>query len=391
MTRPKTYSFGEKTDRQAKYEEDDLLQRQKWNIDFENGTIQLGNIAVSKHVNVAKKNRQVIRNTNDEILIVENCFRCNESKPITPLYFKVNNIDKNSGKEQISNSPTYGCRECSKKISQIKSQTRDEYIRILLKAYPHLTKDWYNSSPNVCAISNIQLNEKNNVDWRVSIQNNGLTSVHSPDNCCKIAYEFNVQQHKAIPVLVDCWKEAFEYTIKELRNPTNTEELVQQIHKWFCNSANENGVNVPVQIIKNNKKIINPEYSKQVISKHLPAIINDLLCRYKRMDKKSKRPPSATDIFINKTQLFEKLIKQQFKCYYTGIPFIKSRDNWRYFSLERLDNDLNHTDANCVFVCRMFNTAGQLNRQKILTALLSQIHIPLTTEDKNMINAALNV
>jgi hypothetical protein len=107
------------------------------------------------------------------------------------------------------------------------------------------------------------------------------------------------------------------------------------------------------------------------------------------MDKKSKRNPATSGICINKVQLFEKLITQNFKCYYTGIPFSQDRDNWRYFSLERLDNTLNHTDKNSVFICRMFNTAGQLNRKKILTALLSQIHIPLSIEDKNIINTEL--
>ena len=41
--------------------------------------------------------------------------KCNEPKPITPKYFNseynnsgINNIDKESGKEQICNSPTYG-------------------------------------------------------------------------------------------------------------------------------------------------------------------------------------------------------------------------------------------------------------------------------------------
>lgn len=125
-------------------------------------------------------------------------------------------------------------------------------------------------------------------------------------------------------------------------------------------------------------------------TKHLLAIIDNLLQRYKRMDKISKRNPNIfEEEYITKKILFEKLIKQNFKCHYTGITFSKDRDNWNYFSLERLDNNLNHTNNNSVFICRMFNTAGQLNRKKILRALLSQIYIPLSIEDKNIINIEL--
>jgi hypothetical protein len=37
----------------------------------------------------------------------------------------------------------------------------------------------------------------------------------------------------------------------------------------------------------------------------------------------------------------------------------------------------------------MFNTAGQLNKQKILKALLSQRHIQLSSDDINLINHKL--
>jgi len=87
--------------------------------------------------------------------------------------------------------------------------------------------------------------------------------------------------------------------------------------------------------------------------------------------------------------LFNKLLNQEMKCYYTGIPLSTNRDDWRYFSLERLDNTLHHTDDNSVFICRMFNTAGQLNKNKILQALLSQQHIKLSSDDINLINDKL--
>jgi len=397
MIKPKsqTYAFGQKTNTQSKFDEEDTHLRLKWNKDFNENKIQLGNITPNrkgpKHNN-ERKNRQVILNDKNEIEIVETCLRCGVIKPITPLYWsynftlgKIKNIDRPSGMESITNGDSEGCRCCRNKVQDKRRENIDEYIRILLHSYPHLTRQWYDSNPNICAISNIQLNDKHGVDWRISIQNNGLTSEHFPENCVKIAYEFNVQEHNAIPNLIECWKEAFAIIIRELITPTDTTELLKQITKWWNNSPTENGVIVPSTIFKNNKYIRNPEYSKLYNTKHLKAVLNDLAFRYKHADKVSKRNPETAGVCINKYQIYNKLINCNAKCGYTGIPFSLNRDDWRYFSLERIDNSLNHTYENTMLVCRMFNTAGILNRDKILTAVLSQIHVPFSNEVKTKI------
>jgi hypothetical protein len=399
MISSKTYAFGQKTDTQTKFDEEDKNLRLKWAKDFEENKIQLGNITPDrkgpKHNN-ERKNRQVIRNDNNEIEIVETCIMCNIAKPITPLFWSyifimgsINNIDRASGSECITNSDKDGCRICRNKLADKRRENRNEYIRILLHSYPNLNNEWYECNPNICAISNIQLNEKHGVEWRISIQNNGLNKDHLPETCVKIAYEFNVQEQKAIPNLIACWKEAFQLFLVELTEPTDTNELVEKIKQWWNNTPTENGVSVPSEIIVNGTKKRNPEYSKLYNTRHLPAILNDLSFRCKHADKVSKRDPAISGICANKYQIYEKLLKQQSKCYYTGIPFSLNRDNWRYFSLERLNNNMNHTDENTVLICRMFNTAGQLNRKKILTALLSQIHISLSVENIHIINSEL--
>lgn len=396
----KTYAFGQKTNTQSKFDDEDTNLRLKWNKDYNENKIQLGNITPNrkgpKHNN-ERKNRQVILNEKNEIEIVETCLCCGEIKPITPLYWsynfilgKIKNIDRPSGMESITNGDSEGCRCCRNKVQDKRRENIDEYIRILLHAYPHLTKEWYSSIPNICAISNIQIIDKHGVDWRISIQNNGLTNEHFPESCVKIAYEFNVQEQNAIPNLIECWKEAFTLIIREIITPTDTTSLIDEINKWWHNSPMENGVIVPSTIIDNGKHMRNPEYSKLYNNKHLKAIINGLAFRYKHADKISKRNPETAGICLNKYQIYNKLINCKARCGHTGIPFSLNRDDWRYFSLERIDNNLNHTDENTVLVCRMFNTAGQLNRHKILTALLSQIHIPLSNEIKTQIQNVLD-
>ena len=386
--------------REQKYQEEDLYLRRKWEQDFKNGKIQEGNITPERSgikSNNTQKNRRVIIE-NDIPLIVENCMKCNEPKPITPMYFNteynnsgINNIDKDSGKEQICNSPTYGCRECTKKVAHDKSRNdRNEYIRLKLKAYKKLNKDWYNSIPNVCYISNMSLVEDFNCDWRVGIQNNGPTREHLPEHCTKIGNELNVQQHEAIHNLKDCWIECFTQILNELHNPTDENQLIKILENWWNNTPKQNGVIVNCQITVNGSKKINPEYSKQCNIKHLKLILNNMRSRYKKNDKISKSRNYKIDgNFMTDNQMYEKLVKQRFKCYYTGIPFSKNRDNWNYFSLERLDNTKNHTDENSVFICRMFNTAGGLNRKKILQILLTQILVPLTDEEQIIVKNIL--
>lgn len=388
-----------KTNREQNYKEEDRLLKIKWNNDYTNGKIKLGNITPNRSgvkTNNEIKNRTVILNPNNEIEIVETCLRCNIQKPITPIYYQseynnseISNIDKESGKEQICNSPTYGCRECSKIISKQKGKKIDEYRRILIKKYPLLSLEWYNSQKKNCAISNICLVEENNCDWRVSIQNNSSDKEHKPESCCLIAYEFNVQEQNAIHNLIDDWIKAFSVILQELHHPTDTRGIIEYVKKWYNNSPKDNGVTEPSQIIQNNKKIRNPKYSEQYNTKHLKAILNGLCDRYYKMDKKSVKRKEKNTCRLNNEVLFNKLINQKMKCYYTGIPLSTNRDDWRFFSLERLDNELHHTKDNCVFICRMFNTAGQLNTEKILKALLSQQHIPLSSDDINLIKNKL--
>jgi hypothetical protein len=432
----KTYAHGETTDtnKRFKYEHNSLIQKWKDDPNLKLGHILQPNqsinsiececgshyskdnkshhlkckkhlefIAAAAPVNEAltvhKKNRRVHTDgfglggmAPGTKCVYETCVRCGTEFPLTPLYFPIEkagtekkNSERESGKEVVSNSPHSGCRECQKKVSTERSKTPDEYIRILLKSYPELTKEWFFSQPQTCCISNINLvqGQKENNSWTISVQNNKPGEEHAPENCCLIAREFNVQQQEAIPDLLEAWKEAFASFANEILNTSCTEELVSGFNVWYNRGPRQNGVTVPNQIINSDgKKIMNPEYSKQCQKYHLKRIVRDMLNNYKRQDKVSKRDPDMDSFDLTVENLCQKMVDQKCKCYYTGIPFSFARDTWNYFSLERLDNSKNHTVNNCVFICRLFNTAGQLNEHKLLTALLSQQLVALSDEQK---------
>ena len=321
--------------------------------------------------------------------VYETCVRCRKEYPATPLYYPIEkagntktNYERESGKEVISNTPFNGCRECSKKVATERSKTDDEYYRILEKSYPKL-KGWVKTQPFICSISNLPLykGQKESDSWTASIQNNKPGEEHTPENCCLVAREFNVQQQGAIPDLLEAWKDAFQLMENEIMNPSNTKELVSKFKQWYNNTLQQNGVNVPCQVTNPiGKKITNPEYSTLCQKFHLKRILSDMRNNHIDKDKESKRNPNIEPCNLTVESMYQQLIKQDGKCYYTGIPLSLNRDTWNYFSCERLDNSKNHTVENCVFICRMMNGKAQFNRKKILTALLSQKHIPLSNE-----------
>lgn len=440
----KTYAYGEPTDTdlRLKLEHDALLEKWKDDPNLKIGNLTQPNqsensiycicgshytkdnkhhhMKTKKHLEFIEKNKtneKSIKNRRVHIdgfidasgaiivppgnkCVYETCVKCGKEYPMTPLYFNTEyidhsktNIERVSGKEVISNSPFYGCRECSKEVAMERSKTDDECIRNLLKTYGKkyggsLTKEWFLSQLLVCPISNIPLRLKKNESdiWTVSIQNNKPGEEHTPENCSLIALEFNVQQQQAIPDLLEAWKEAFQLMANEIMNPSNTEELVSKFKQWYVDKPTQGGVKVPSQITNpadpNGKKIANPEYTKLRNMTYPIAAFRIMLENLRSEDKRSKRNPNIEPRNLTIESMYQQLIKQDCKCYYTGIPLSLDRDTWNYFSCERLDNSKNHTVENCVFICRLMNGRAQLNRKKILTALLSQIHIPLSNECK---------
>ena len=167
---PKTYAYGETTDTDKRFKEEHDSSVQKWKND---ANLNLGYIPqpnqsensiececgghyskdnkhhhfkTKKHleffaspkatfaVTLHNKNRRVHVNGCSSYGIMcgnkcvyETCVRCGIEFPLTSLYFpiekaggKITNVERESGKEVVSNSPHSGCRECQKKVSMQK-------------------------------------------------------------------------------------------------------------------------------------------------------------------------------------------------------------------------------------------------------------------------------
>jgi hypothetical protein len=370
----------------------------KWNEDFKNNKINLGLVKVwNSNLTTSDEKRRLFEIHDNNIICFEKCLVCSEKKIVSPLFFYFKEYKQyESGKEIILNSPIQGCRECSKKYKIKKSYNQDEYIRRLLSKYPKLTLDWYKSIKNICAISNMPLNEKSNSEWRVSIQNNLSKELkkkykkgddHFQEHCVKVAFEFNVAEYNTIKTdLISCYKnEIFPLFIKEISDPSDTRELIANLLNNYNNTPEENGVKkYNINGTKKNKL----QYIKELYKYNLKSILSKQCNMYKDIDR--KRGNYMISSSLTPELLLNKLILQNMKCFYTQIPFSLSNDKWNYWSLERIDNKKNHSDDNTVLICRIFNTKGQLNRKKLLYALLNQSHVPLTGNIKIKIKDELN-
>jgi hypothetical protein len=363
--------------------------------------------------NLYKKNRIVRTNDSGEKCVYETCVRCGTEYPLTPDYFNTErgydsyNIKIESGKEVISNNPSSGCRECSLKLSKIRSQTIDEIMRMMIKKdNGDLTKEWLKSQLEKqnyrCHITNLPIVIERGYYYSASVQNNGAGKMHYKEHCVIIMQCLQVQEH-SISNLKEAWER-----IKHLKDTpeTNEELFLTELEKKWLNTPKQNGVTAPVQIhdgdvskccaiIKsslkecgnvcvnkycwkhlskkekdkindNIKSKKNPEYSSQCSKLHIPRILRDQVERYYSSDKKSKKRTDKHNIIKLKPEdILQKLRDQKGKCYLSDVFFSFNMDDPNFWSLERLDNTKHHTIENTVLVCRIMNGATRITKDII--------------------------
>jgi hypothetical protein len=358
--------------------------------------------------------------------VYETCVCCGIEYPLTPNYFhteysehKKPNLERESGKELISNSSFYGCILCSKKKSEERSKTKDEIMRLMIKTNNgDLTTKWLEKQlekqNNRCDITNIPLILERGFFYSASVQNNGEGNLHYQKNCVVIMQCLQVQEH-SIKNLKDAWKQILLLMKKEKESPSDTTQFLQELDIKFSNTPEQNGVTAPTQIyeddvgrcgfiikgkecrricvkyktvcllhlsneekkeINNNpdlkkqvtniKKKKNPEYSSQCANLHLPRIIRDQVERYYAIDHRSKERKDKSSIKkLEPNDIVKKIHSQEGKCYFSGVPFSFNRSDPNYWSLERIDNSQHHTIENTVLVCRIMNGATQLTKEII--------------------------
>lgn len=358
--------------------------------------------------------------------VYETCVCCGIEYPLTSNYFrteyaghKKTNIERESGKEIFSNSHFYGCILCAKKVSEARSKTKNEIMRLMIKSNNgNLTIKWLEQQLEKqyyrCDITNLPITLERGFYDSASVQNNGEGDLHSQEKCVVIMQCLQVQEH-SIKNLKDAWAQILLIMKKEKESPSDTTQFLQELNIKLSNNSEQNGVTASTQIYEDDvgscghivkekkcgricvkyktvcllhlskeekkemndnpdlkkqgtciKKKKNPEYSSQLANLHLPRILRDQVERYYKIDHQSKgRKDKSTIKKLEPNDIVSKLHSQNGRCYISGVPFSFNRTDPNYWSLERLDNSQHHTIENTVLVCRIMNGSTQLTKEII--------------------------
>ena len=339
----------------------------KWNND---PTIICCKIPASKGNQGGGKNREIIM-INDIYYVTDTCKKCDIRMalycfPKYPTKRSKNPLEVVSGYESCD----MRCISCRKYDAKKRSQEQTEIMRQMIKKdNGDLTEVWVQTQleqqHNRCDITNLPITLERGYYYSASVQNNAEGKLHYQANCVLIMVCLQVQEHGIIN-LKDAWKRVF-YMMKEIEElKSDSTQFLEELDVKFTNTRKQNGVTAPVQIIEDNKKKKNPEYSSQSSKLHLPAILRIQCERYYIIDIKSKGRKNKTDIVkLKPKDIMNKLHSQDGRCYLSGVPFSFNINDPNYWSLERIDNKKHHTVENTVLVCRIMNGRVQLTKEII--------------------------
>lgn len=104
-----------------------------------------------------------------------------------------------------------------------------------------------------------------------------------------------------------------------------------------------------------NQLFLNPDFDHE-ISQILSSELKKKISSYKQQDIRKKKYHESS--FITYSQLLEKLVISQLSCYYCRCDMcviyenVKQPDQW---TLDRIDNDLGHSNNNTVVSCLKCN------------------------------------
>lgn len=196
----------------------------------------------------------------------------------------------------------------------------------------------YNDQKGMCHYSGIKMETTHYTNWQCSPERLDNSKGYTVDNVRLICLEFNVYRTN--------WKENIG-KIESLRSK------IVDISK------------LKKEVIKAKKNI---NASKGVRKGEFYVFIRKLFgnacagSRYKsKIGAKKELLSSRSQLTITKENLFDKIIEQKGRCYYSGIPLVfKSNSEWKC-SLERLDNKKGYTNENTVLICVEFNSSDLTN------------------------------
>jgi hypothetical protein len=203
---------------------------------------------------------------------------------------------------------------------------------------------------------------------------------HTPTNCVLEVQEMNAPQHKAIPCLFAAWFTIYTALARRFGPDPDLTDYVALFRKQYTKTPKELGFQ-GICHGSSQYDLFRSQYQFKTIlrAQIISHIANDLKLR-------GFVPTTGRTNLINLVypKAIAQLEAQHGRCAYTGIGLTHLRE-YNQISFERKDNSLPHFDqdgglSNCVFICRIFNTAKQLSAKMILEYFLNQTMVPISEE-----------
>jgi len=132
---------------------------------------------------------------------------------------------------------------------------------------------------------------------------------------------------------------------------SNKEKKSKKVNQKFENKDFLFNMNNHILII--NKLFLDESFKGD---KFVERELKKKISSYKQQDIRKKKYSSST--FINKNELIEKLVISKLKCYYCRqrvlLLYDLTRDDTQW-TLDRIDNNVQHSNENCVISCLKCN------------------------------------
>ena len=286
------------------------------------------------------------KDTNNDYYIFMKCVCCNQMQVRTPLMFEICSEDEQQnsalpGLELLLNTESRPCRRCGRKY------TDAEYLPLLLRSYPLLSKEWaiseMNNCNNKCYITGLTIRFQPgsaSINAKVNKGVKNSKESHTPENSELVHWYTNIRQGTAITIIKQAWK----YLSLMVKDDISNADTFK----------NENQNMVLRQMIQNS---IAHDVRRGFVQKTYYENLNET-------DMQGVRKENIIGKIYD--EMNELLIEQQKgKCARSGLNMTIFNGATR-FSIDRIDNDLPHFTVdtqnnvyigNCRIIMRIFNTA----------------------------------
>lgn len=327
----------------------------------------------------------------DTFVVYQVCACCNEEKELTPDNFCLSNSNKNKfltcemGQESFRNSLLHPCRNCHANIKAIKHSKGIGYAKSLVSTYPKLNITWYEERKRAqhdCyfTFDLLSIVEDTADPHKVGIHNEASNNEHLPESCVLDPASMNISEYEMLKIanvktLSQLWIQHIMPTM--LFNLDAFEPVVQEFMQRMKNTVKENGVTASWKD--------SCEYNRQRKMFHVPYMILNKIQHCNEADKKQSYHVAESDK-LSREYFVSLFLSQQGRCFYSNIAFSFNRDDWRHWSIERIDNEKGHAKGNVVLICRAFNAQGA-RRSSIWKWIQCQTHVAMSEKQKEQCRA----